>query len=750
MGRCDICASLTVEEIRSRVAVYHPNLRSLRDGAAAGCDMCQLCWESLRQGNKPEEINAVLAGNCPEGYGDGPVHDERVWLTGLLSDKFRGRGTPGAAGATKSDNSSHVDVECGNRYDTDLTVSPLALRGQLDVFADPGTPAASRFIERYFTASRNPHGYIEFARALLNVCRKNHPECRSDADTAPEMPTRIIDVGSSPGFARLVLPRDHGFCEPYLALSYCWGQGVKHATELNDGNLSTLLEYIDEDEAKLTATHRECFAVARQLGIRYIWIDSLCIIQGNAADWERESKRMAEVYGNAALTIIAARSADSRLGFAMNGFEPRVPPCPLPFGEKDEQGRDISGVYLCLHRKMGKGPLHGRGWCFQEGVLSQRQLIFENGMVCFSCQRSKRYENGDAEESDKPRTLLFQGLSTPNALSDASTGTVSEDIRTQMLSLWYKNFLWNYTVRQLTNPYDIFAAISGIAQLAQHSIKSRYLAGLWEDDMVRGLLWHTWFSFGAKRPSKPGVLINPAEAVEPKRPKDWDGNLTVRAPSWSWASIQGQVHERSTYRDEAVFRDPANYLIRPKSKLDTADGSTKPTWSAPGNPHCDADVLHMPVCELCFLGRPKRVRCLTWSQPKGFAGKWQVPPGRKRSLASQGYMALLEPAESEYPHLEELGLLPKKHLPTDPEATNDDVIASPALIFAEGFFDVVEDRSGITNYWFLPLLKEKWTGLLLHRDPSNGKFRRLGLAVVSRLELLPWITSGPEEEICLV
>ncbi|KAI1457539.1 HET-domain-containing protein [Annulohypoxylon moriforme] len=767
MGRCSACASLTVEEIRDRMTFYHPSLRSLQASAAGGCALCQLCWTSLQQQNQDEAIFAtVLAGKCPDS-GE-PLCDERVWLTGSFQDNFRAvaiaerdkaekAAVPSLASFTSPDRGSQVYVSCGNRDDPETTNSEAFLTSTLGVFADPGTPAAHRFIERYIAANRNPRGHIEFARAMVAVCKKRHPECgNASEDHSPEMPTRVLDLGTAPGETKLVNARDRGLREPYVALSYCWGQGVRHPTDLRDENLSSCLEYIDE--TKLAAAHLECMAIAREFGIRYVWIDSLCIIQGNGADWEYESKRMAIVYGNATLTVIAARSADSRLSFITNKLSPAAPPAALPLGRKDADGKDMGSLFLYLPRKISIGPLHGRGWCFQEAVLSRRKLIFENERICFSCQRLERWENGMASESEKLRARLFQGFRLEDSsASYAIDEKEREKMRSEILELWYKPMLWDFTRRLLTNPHDIFAAMSGIAQLAQMSIRSRYLAGIWEVDMVRGLLWHTWFSFGAKSKRDFGTEISPLAPIEPRRPTDWHGKPVIRAPSWSWGSIQGQIHQRSTPRDEHLLKDPSNYLIRPRPKpgqrviSNGSDESEIRSWTALENPNCGPDVLHMPYCELCFLGRPKQVRCSKWIEIAGFTSKWEVPRHRRRPLAEQGYIVLLEPARSEYSRLNELGLLPPQDIPSSTPTNNDDIaVMSPSLVFAEAFFDVLEDRAGITECWFLPIIKEKWKGMLMRKDPSDGKFRRLGMVSISRKELFPWVVSGPEEEVHLV
>ncbi|KAI8960731.1 HET-domain-containing protein [Daldinia sp. FL1419] len=724
MARCETCANLTVEELRSHMTFFHANLRSLRDSASAGCDLCLLCWISIQRKNPKDEIDSVLDGKFPPRHENAgqPLGDERVWLTGMFSDRFRNLGPKTASGAGtagvdrgQGQTGSVVWVECGNEEDAETSLNKQILSSELIAFADTGTPAASSFVERNFTAFRNKGDEVDFARALLNGCRRNHPECRVTEDNSPpEMPTRVLDIGESPGWTRLVQTQHLGLREPYLALSYCWGPNVRHTVELTDQNFTTFLELIDE--SILTKTHQECIAIARQLGIRYVWIDSLCIIQGNLEDWIYESERMAEVYGNAALTIIAGRAADSRTGFRVNYIEEIVPPCPIPFG------KDLGSVYLWLPREKAEGPVSTRGWCFQEKILSRRIFVYAAQQIYFSCQRSQLWEDGTLNMRD-PTQLQIGSFPTPS--EDDTVNAHPSELqrqRIQMLHLWYKEILPDYTIRHLTNPDDIFAACSSIVQLARKTIRSRYLAGIWEADMIRGLLWCAAYSVK--------WILKKRSWPKPKRPTDRDGETAVRAPSWSWASIQGQIYIRPEYlRLDKSFRDPSNVLIRPLFPPSTPDST--PRWTFLPDPECDANILFMRVCELAFFGRPKRVRCTNPSPPELATFPTTGWPQRRRQLAEQGFVALLKPAEKECGALEELGL-------------------PLAEAFAVVGFDIAEDRAEVGEGWFLPVLKDRGEGLLLRRDGEHGKFRRLGLVALMKKQYLPWIMSGPEEEVHLI
>lgn len=167
-------------------------------------------------------------------------------------------------------------------------------------------------------------------------------------------------------------------------------------------------------------------------------------------------------------------------------------------------------------------------------------------------------------------------------------------------------------------------------------------------------------------------------------------------------------------RQEQRFEDPSNVLIRPLPNDTTTPQTPDPRWTSLADPGCDADVLQMETCELAFLGRPKRVRYYIVSSRAELSDFPRTGgPLSRRSLTEHGFLALLQPAEAEHEALDELGL---------PRAQN----------FAIACFDVAEDRNGVDDCWYLPLLRDKREGLLLHKDPKDGKFRRLGLVALAK------------------
>ncbi|KAK0705829.1 heterokaryon incompatibility protein-domain-containing protein, partial [Apiosordaria backusii] len=147
-------------------------------------------------------------------------------------------------------------------------------------------------------------------------CLESHVECR--VNSSNQLPTRVIQVGSETRPPRLVETLT-GTIESsqYIALSYCWG--------LSQTLTTTKATYSDRLKAipwgDIPKTIQEAIEFTQHLGVPYIWIDAVCIIQDDNADWEREAATMQNVYENALFTLSATSSPDTVTGC----FLPRTP-----------------------------------------------------------------------------------------------------------------------------------------------------------------------------------------------------------------------------------------------------------------------------------------------------------------------------------------------------------------------------------------------------------------------------------------
>ncbi|OIW27819.1 HET-domain-containing protein [Coniochaeta ligniaria NRRL 30616] len=137
-------------------------------------------------------------------------------------------------------------------------------------------------------------------------CVQNHAECRIKPDH--ELPARLLALDSE--VTRLIMSTELQAPAQYAALSHCWGSN--QPLRLQRNNLEQFRQGISPTE--LCKTFLEAIAVARHLGIRYLWVDSLCIMQDDPDDWLRESMKMSQVYSNAAVTIAASGAKDGLAG----------------------------------------------------------------------------------------------------------------------------------------------------------------------------------------------------------------------------------------------------------------------------------------------------------------------------------------------------------------------------------------------------------------------------------------------------
>lgn len=333
------------------------------------------------------------------------------------------------------------------------------------------------------TKSRHLVSKLEAIKEALCVCNRAHSCNDQYGLTAP---TRLLYVGrDETDEIRVVICSEEielaqRSSATYAALSYCWG--TCPALKSTKSNLASRKRGLSISAIPLTI--RDAVRVTRDLGLHYLWVDALCILQDCNEDWERESQRMGEVYGHAFVTIFAFGARDCEGGLSS------------PADQKSSTELDKS-----RWRFMDE-PLNHRAWALQEWHLSPRRLIFTSYDVVFDCLQGLKQDFGHGVYSHR---FLPSSIPSPRDWS---------------------LLVMNYSSRELTNPMDKLPAISGLAQRfdkLSNGRNGRYFAGLWEAYLPDSLLWH--------RLKVPIFLPEP----NPARP------TAYRAPTWSWASINGTV-----------------------------------------------------------------------------------------------------------------------------------------------------------------------------------------------------------------
>ena len=272
-------------------------------------------------------------------------------------------------------------------------------------------------------------------------CDNNDAKCKVHETS---LPTRVLDVSDSQNIRLCETAERPGV---YIALSHCWG--------LPNKTFLTTRETIADMKAgfgieRAPATFRDAISITRSLGIRYLWIDSLCIIQHDTSDWSREAARMSSVYANAYLTIAAANAKDDNDGF----LHPRI--SALTALRIISSTGNSAQVYLQRQHDGAKvkaynigEPLDTRGWALQEQRLSGRSLRFGSTEMLWKCQCFSLQES-ETEHYDG--IYAFVESQKPQSTDSGSLSYYS----------WYQ-MVFLYTKRLLTYDTDKLPALSGLA-----------------------------------------------------------------------------------------------------------------------------------------------------------------------------------------------------------------------------------------------------------------------------------------------
>lgn len=380
------------------------------------------------------------------------------------------------------------------------------------------------------------------------------------------MPKRVLDLSPS-WLSNPSLRDDVCLAEPqeqtavYVTLSHCWvGRNIVKTTKTSYSNHLRKISF-----ESLSRTFQEAITVCRLLGIRYLWIDSLCIIQDDSADWEEQAAQMAHIYEKSSFCL-AAHSQDDELlptpdkwrrtwtvveGGQSAEIHVRFVP-PQPFHDRPAISPLRPGESL-KDRPLIWNYIDLRGWCFQERVLSRAVLHFTPQEVMFeangcieNCQCGFHTYYMFRSTRDPRNTRLRWRL---HDYQPDSCGFLSQS-STAIDPPHWKHVVEIYSRRVLTHTSDILPALAGVAQRFHSKFRDRgaqYVAGLWDYPVSWcGLeIWLCWYSdswadgigsgcrYCEVYPERGG--LNPSVSTG----SNGDPRTSHYIPSFSWASRMG-------------------------------------------------------------------------------------------------------------------------------------------------------------------------------------------------------------------
>ncbi|KAF3071705.1 hypothetical protein CFAM422_006280 [Trichoderma lentiforme] len=349
---------------------------------------------------------------------------------------------------------------------------------------------------------------LDQAAKWLTECRTSHGECRvSDAEFVPN---RLLYLGDSRTDGNILELVEKPAPVPYAALSHRWTKETPSKSLLTSN-------YLDRKQhgmpiANLPRMMQDVVLVLRRLGIEYIWIDCLCIIQDDKDDWKREAALMASIYTNAELTVAASWCDQPDQSLFRDHSTPQE--ISVDVAQIDGQsifirrrkhhftwlGIESSADTMAAENPDFEWPLLNRGWVYQEQLLSRRMLHFTQNELIWECFEETRCECGWYNNN----TRIF-GARDWYKRSPASKA--------------WSQVIKGYAKRPLTVTTDRLPALAGIGKAiasAKDYDAAEYLCGFWEKELEETFFWY---------------LSEP-----PRHPRP-----DMRMPTWSWASVSGGV-----------------------------------------------------------------------------------------------------------------------------------------------------------------------------------------------------------------
>ncbi|UPK95583.1 hypothetical protein LCI18_006518 [Fusarium solani-melongenae] len=358
---------------------------------------------------------------------------------------------------------------------------------------------------------------LDLALEWLRSCRGSHAQCNLlFSERKSWQPTRLLDVGDREDYWTLRTSPIPSESVQYMTLSYRWG--TRPGLKLLNDNIDAMRQGLPVSQ--LPRTFQDVVTIARRFSIRYIWIDALCIIQDSELDWEREAPTMRHVYGRSICNIAASAASGPDSGLFRTRDEEAVLPGAIELPLLTTGGASEKNFLLFdkgyWDRHLAGGPLHKRGWVFQECLLAPRVLYFTKNQLmweCFHETKCEGFPNGMHHHESLKDLAWFGGSERGHDGRHTCARTGEMTLQTHVL---WNNLLERYTSCDLTLHKDRLPAFSGIADLFAHFTGDEYQAGLWRSKLIDQLIWR----------------------VPRPKPKP---QLQQWLPSWSWASVDGQV-----------------------------------------------------------------------------------------------------------------------------------------------------------------------------------------------------------------
>jgi hypothetical protein len=363
--------------------------------------------------------------------------------------------------------------------------------------------------------------HLLLAHQWLQTCGIEH-NCGPSSETKGFLPRRLLEIPQSEEAPlKLVFSKDIPGPEvpEYLTLSYCWGKSNLAAC--------TTQENIAERQhaialSSLPQTIQDAVTITRYFGLRYLWVDALCIIQvkeGINKDWEAEVPLIGKIYQNSLFTIAASASRESSDGFLTFREAASWPIEDYEFSTNEgTKSFRMQPSPPSWSASVEHSPLSRRGWVLQERAVSSRTLFFTREGVFWECGKTRRsrygtvpgsYEDNDCARFDERHLPNLREIVEIFNNPDVDGG----DRRRQWSLLLEESSRMNLTVMT-----DRLPALTGLGKEISRLTGTQFEMGIFKHNIIQDLAWMRSYD----------SLTLPTLRIP-------------SVPSWSWASIDGPI-----------------------------------------------------------------------------------------------------------------------------------------------------------------------------------------------------------------
>ncbi|KAN0116743.1 HET domain containing protein [Hyaloscypha variabilis] len=349
----------------------------------------------------------------------------------------------------------------------------------------------------------------------MKECLEEHILCNQPMPGISWWPTRLLyiqNLNDNPDI-KLIETKDTTPSGSYITLSHRWG--TAEFIKLTKENLSELRGGFSLTD--LPQIFRDAVVITLRLGISYLWIDSLCIIQDSVDDWTKEASQMSDVYHHALCNIAATGAQDNSCGLFANTDMGVIQPWKLPL--YDQKVGQVKSFYIVdpsfwEYRVMG-APLMKRAWVVQEQLLARRVLHFCQDQLYWECREKSACE---AFPKQMPPCIMsggrFKDIAPKKEVIYRFPDLKGLENRWESRDKVWHRIIHHYSSAELTRKSDKEAALNGIVKMLEDVFDDTCVAGMWRKAVPFQLLWEI-----DKLSTEPSEMY--------------------RAPSWSWLSIDG-------------------------------------------------------------------------------------------------------------------------------------------------------------------------------------------------------------------